>query len=175
LATAVLSPEQIDRITRFDANGLPVVSMYVPVEAQKGARRALHSRVDSLLHEIRPLADDRSLDRDARLSVRDDIERIAEAAGRENWDPGTTTALFACSARDLFEEITLPRPVRERVVVDATPWVRPMLAVLDEHHRCCVAVIDKESARVWELYLGEMEEATKVRGRALRAPGAKQG
>ena len=34
-----------------------------------------------------------------------------------------------------------------------------MLAVLDEYHRCCVAVVHRDSARAWELYLDEMREA----------------
>ena len=33
-----------------------------------------------------------------------------------------------------------------------------MLAVLDEYHRCCVAVVDRKTARIWELYQDEMSE-----------------
>ena len=51
-----------------------------------------------------------------------------------------SVALFSCSGRGFFEEVPLTRAVRERVLVDETAWVRPMLAVLDEYHRCCVIV-----------------------------------
>ncbi len=44
-------------------------------------------------------------------------------------------------------------------MVDATPWIRPMLAVLDEYRRCCTLVLDSDSAHVWELYLGVTRDA----------------
>jgi|CZKW01.1.fsa_nt_gi hypothetical protein len=42
------------------------------------------------------------------------------ARGEEHWRPGTV-AIFACSGRDLFEEVPLPRTMREQIVVDAAP------------------------------------------------------
>jgi Bacterial archaeo-eukaryotic release factor family 10 len=42
--------------------------------------------------------------------------------------------------------------------------------VLDEAHRYCVAVVDREKAWLYEFYMGELEDATTLRGRALRRP-----
>ena len=47
-------------------------------------------------------------------------------------------AFFSCSGRGLFEEVELPRPIRDRNVIVETAWVRPLPAVLDEYHRCRV-------------------------------------
>jgi peptide chain release factor subunit 1 len=165
----MLSAETIRRIIRFDGGGLPVTSLYMPVATDSA--KDVHARVDSLADRVSPLAKDSSIEHDARLSVRADLERIKEAAREERWKPGGI-AIFACSGRELYEEVPLPRPVRDRIVVDETPYVRPMLAVLDEYHRACVAVVDKASARFWEVYQDEMREAGKVRDRALRKPNA---
>jgi hypothetical protein len=165
----MITAETIKRIIAFDGDGLPVVSLYASVPLDPAERAAVRGRVSSLLHNIRPLAQDRSLEHAARVSVRADIERIEKTVGQERWKPGAV-AIFSCSGRELFEEVPLPRAVRDRVIVDATPWVRPMVAVLDEYHRYCVAVIDKGSARIWELYQGELLEARKIKNRALRTP-----
>jgi peptide chain release factor subunit 1 len=165
----MLTAETIDRILRFDGQGLPVTSLYAPVQPGPGSSRDVHSRVTSLLDQITPMAKDSSLEHDVRLSVRGDIDRIREAAGEERWTP-QAIAIFACSGRGLYEEVRLPRPVRDRIVADDTAYVRPMLAVLDEYHRICVAVVDKASARIWEIYQDEMREAGKVRDRHLRKP-----
>jgi peptide chain release factor subunit 1 len=165
----MLTAETIDRILRFDGQGLPVTSLYAPVQPGPGGSRDARSRVTSLLDQISPMGKDSSLEHDVRLSVRADIERIREAAGEERWTP-QATAIFACSGRGLYEEVTLPRRVRERIEVDDTAYVRPMLAVLDEYHRLCVVVVDKASARIWEIYQDEMQEAGKVRDRHLRKP-----
>jgi peptide chain release factor subunit 1 len=157
----------IDRILRFDRGGLPVVSLYVAVDPD----RSVHTRVNSLLDQIKPLAKDQdhTLEHEARLSIRGDLERIMEASTEERWKQGMT-AVFSCSGRDFFEEVSLPRTLRDQVVVDTTPWVRPMLAILGEYHRMCVAVVDGASAEVWKLYLNEIQQVRRLRDPALRNP-----
>lgn len=165
----MLTAETIDRIARFDGRDLPVISLYVGVDAYPGHRADLRLRVASLLDQIRPLVSDASLGREYRMSVRADIERVRELLGEERWKPGAA-ALFACSGRDLLEEVPLPRPVRDRIMVDTTPYLRPLLAVLGEYQRSCVVVIDKASARLWEIYQDEMRELPPVRDEVLRKP-----
>jgi hypothetical protein len=164
----MITAETVNGIARFQANGLPVVSLYCRVDPGE-SQREVRARVDSLLDQIRPLAKDGDLDYRHRLSVRADIKRIKDAMGSERWPPGTI-AIFSCSGRDLYEEIPLPRRVREQVMVDATPLARPMLAVLGEYCRACVLVLDRESARVWEMYQDEMREVETVTDPLRKAP-----
>jgi hypothetical protein len=168
----MITAETIKRVTRFDGRELPVTSVYLGLQTDRRALRSLSAQTSSLLHQIRPTAKDQSLDRKVRLSVRGDIERIETETVREGRSSGEALALaiFSCSGWDFYEELGLPRSVRDRIVVDATPWVRPMLAVLDEYHRTGVLLVDKESARTWELYAGEMSETSKVFDAALRKP-----
>ena len=156
----MITAETVNGIVRFQANGLPVVSLYCHVDPG-ASQREVRARVDSLLDQIRPLAKDRALDHRYRLSVRVDIERIKDALGSER-RPSGTIAIFCCSGRDLYEEITLPRRVREQVMVDATASARPMLAVLGEYYRSCVLVVNREDAPVWEMYQDEMREVETV-------------
>ena len=161
----MIQAETIDRIVRWNGDGLPVVSLYVHVDPDR--RLDLDSQLASLLDQIRSLAYDESLAHEARLSVRGDIDHIQQAAGQKRWKPGAVS-IFSCSGRGLFEEIELPRAVHDRVVVDKTAWVRPLLAVLDDYHRSCIVMIDKGKARMWELYQDELREAATVQGETLR-------
>ncbi len=162
----MLTAETVGGILHFDGGGLPVTSMYARVEPG-GNHRGLHTRVSSLLDEIRPLAKDGTGEHEGRISVREDMARIRDALGEEQWRPGAI-AIFACSRHGLYEEIPLPLPVRDRVIVDAVPFARPMLAVLDEYDRSCVTVVDEASARLWELYQDEMQELAEVSDPKLR-------
>jgi len=157
----MITAETVSGIVGFQANGLPVVSLYCRVDPG-ASQREMQTRVDSLLDQIRPLAKDRALDHRYRLSVRGDIERIKGAVGSERWPPGTI-AIFSCSGRDLYQEIPLPRRVREQIMVDATPLARPMLTVLGEYSRACVLVVNREVASVWEMYQDEMREVETAR------------
>jgi len=162
----MLTAQMVDRIVRFSGD-LPVTSVYARVDADPGRREDLQARMSSMLDQIRPLAKNGSLGHQARLSVRDDIARIKAALAEERWKPGGI-AIFACSGRDLYEEVALPQGVRDRVMVDAVPYVRPMLTVLDELHRTCVVLVDRAGACVWEVYQDEMRELNNIRGQALR-------
>jgi hypothetical protein len=165
----LLTAGTVDAIVGFDGQDLPVTSIYASVERDPGLREDLQVRMSSMLDQIRPLAKNGSAGHDARLSVRADIQRIKEALAEERWRPAGV-AIFACSGRGLYEEVPLPRSVRDQVMVGATPYVRPMLSLLDELHRACVVVVDKAEARLWEVYQDEMREVDVVRDRALRKP-----
>jgi hypothetical protein len=165
----MITSEAISSVLRFDGKGLPIVSLYVCVPVDPSDQHAAHARVHSLLDEVRPMAQNHELGHETMMSLRGDVKRIEQAVQEEHWPPGGV-ALFSCSGRGFFRELQLPREVRDRVVVDATPWVRTMVAILDEYHRCCVVVVDKGKARMWELYQDELTELGKVRDRWLRNP-----
>src|SRR6202043_1964606 len=118
----MITAETINSILHFNGDGLPVVSLYARIPPG-ASRRELRTRVSSLLDEIRPLAKDGTIERERRISVRGDIARIKDALGEERWRPGAV-AIFTCSGRGLYEGVTLPLPLRNRVIVDPTPFVR---------------------------------------------------
>jgi peptide subunit release factor 1 (eRF1) len=159
----MITADTVNRIIQFQGDGLPVVSLYVPIDPGI-SQSDVHSRVTSLVDQIDGLAKDRDLQHEPRLSLRGDIDRIKERMSEEVWQP-KGLAVFSCSGRGLYEEVSLPRAVHGRIVVDGAAFVRPMLAILDEYHRGCVVVVDKEWARAWELYDDEMRELTRFKDR----------
>jgi peptide chain release factor subunit 1 len=163
----MLTAETIDRITHFDSHGLPVVSVYMEIPVDVKDRAAIHGKAVSLLQRLEPLAEGDTLDHDAQQSVRGDIRRIGEAVTEERLTPGGM-AFFSCSGADLYEEVALPRAVPDRVMVDETPWVRPMLAVLDEYLRAGIVIVDRADAQLWELYQDELAEDARLTDRKLR-------
>ena len=157
----MITAERVNGIVRFQANGLPVVSLYCRVDPG-ASQREVRARVDSLLDQIRPLAKDRTLDHRHRLSVRADIERIKDALGSERWRPGTV-AIFSCSGRDLYEEIPLPRRVPEQVMVDATSLARPMLPVSRPEDRIQNRV-DEQAKRHFRRVAGVIDQLLRTDG-----------
>jgi peptide chain release factor subunit 1 len=143
--------------------------MYLTIPTAPGdAHSKAVTKADSLLHEIRPLADDRTLDHSVRLSLRQDIQNI-EAILDMGANTPQTLAIVSCSGAGLLEVLWLPRRVRDRIVVDKTPWIRPLLAVLSDYRRCFVVLVDRETPHAWELYLGRVRDAGPLlRGREAR-------
>lgn len=154
-----LTPERLERLVRFAPNGLPVVTMYLGVPPAPGdAHARALTKADSLLHELRPFAEDRGREHEERMSLRGDVEALqAVVEGAVNVPE--TLAVASCSGAAVLEVVRLPRTVRDRIVVDDTPLTRPMLAVLDQYRRCLTAIVDRDSASAWELYLGQLRDA----------------
>jgi peptide chain release factor subunit 1 len=165
----MITAEHVRHVLELDGAGLPVVSLYVRVPLPPDDKE-LRARVNSLLSEVRALAADQSVERDVRLSVRSDIQRIEDHVAQ--WRVGRPGMLvfFCCSGRDIFEVVELSRPVRGRLVLDATPWVRGMLAVLAEYHRMCVVVVERGAATLWELYQEELRALDRRRTPAAVPP-----
>jgi peptide chain release factor subunit 1 len=164
------SAETIRRIEGLRGGGLPIVSAYAPVAPGPEGRKLLSSEVDSLLHQVRPLAGDRDVEHAVRLSLREDIARIGEFVEGRGFKAGTL-AIFSCSGAGVFEAIGLPRAVRERITVEPTATIGPMTAVLDEYKRCCAVMVDRETADAWELYVGEFRDADPLPGANRRGAG----
>jgi peptide chain release factor subunit 1 len=67
-------------------------------------------------------------------------------------------ALFSCAAHAFFREVRLPVRVRPNAYWGETPYLRPLLAVLDEFERTIVVLVDKEKARFFRVFLQQIEE-----------------
>jgi peptide chain release factor subunit 1 len=153
--------ETVRRIAAFRADGYPVLSVYLGTQPDLPD---LATRAGNLLHQIRPLTVDGSVGRAARTSIGTDLRRIESVLSPDRWRGGGV-AIFACAGRNLFEEVTLPRRVRDRIVVDAAPWIRPMAAVLEEYPQYGVLLVSRSAIRIWELVGRDLREA---RGLAAR-------
>jgi len=70
-------------------------------------------------------------------------------------------ALFA-DADGLWQEYHLPVGLPDSITVNAGPYIRPLTMLLDEFDRYCVVVVDSRKARIFSLYLGEIEESPDV-------------
>jgi peptide subunit release factor 1 (eRF1) len=173
LAPEVVEPvsgQVIDRLLHFRSAEAPVLSVYVAIPFDPHERRGVHARLESMLQPVKDLAYSDRLEHYPRESLRSDIDRIMGLTDRAREFGGRAMAAFACHQEKLYEEVVLPRPVRDRAVLDATPYLRPLLAVLDETHRYCVAVIDREHAWIYEFFMGRLEDKETAHGRALRQP-----
>jgi hypothetical protein len=76
----MITAETVSSIRTFDTGGLPVVSLYARVDPGPDGQREVRTRVSSLLDGIRPLAKDGIAEREWRMSLRGDINRMGGLA-----------------------------------------------------------------------------------------------
>ena len=87
-----------------------------------------------------------------------DLERVLEVANRL---PGHSRgrAVFACSAHNLWKEFDLPpRLGRTGIYVQPRLQLKPLAMLLGAQPDLCVAVVDRQRARFFDLRLDELRE-----------------
>jgi peptide chain release factor subunit 1 len=96
-------------------------------------------------------------DQGGRDSVRTDLKRIEEyVKGGVDRSRVRGLAVFSCSAHDFWEVVELAVPVPDRLVVNHSPYVRELEAVVAQHERFAVLLVDRQRARLFLFHQGEL-------------------
>lgn len=153
----------MDRVRTLAAHqGASVVtSCYLDVDGRRYPRPLdYETQLDALIREARKRA--KGLGREQERSVSDDLKRI-ESWVRGGFDRSGVRGLafFACAADGLFEVIPLPHPARNHLALNHSPHVRQLEAMLDEHERFALVLVDRERARLFRFQLGVLTEQTE--------------
>lgn len=134
----------------------PVASCYLDVDGGRHVRQTDYQRIlDGMLRRARGNGSD------GRAEA--DLARI-EARAREGFDRSRVrgVAMFSSVGEDLWEVVELPVPVRSQLVVNATPAVAQLEAVLQHTTTVGVLAADKVHARVFVFRLDELIEHVEV-------------
>lgn len=96
--------------------------------------------------------------------VRADLERILELAENLHGNRSRAKAIFACAAQNIWKEFDLPARLRKtQLLLNSQFHLAPLAVFLDTNERrTCVAVIDRERARFFDVFLGHAEERAPV-------------
>jgi peptide chain release factor subunit 1 len=154
---ATLTQDVVRSLAGVKTQQAPVVSLYLDVDGRRFVRpRDYEVHLDHLLKEAAGHTN-------GHKPAATDLQRI-EAHVKGGIDRSRTRglAIFSCTALDLWKVFELPVPVRNQLVVNATPHVRQLETVLDEYERFGVLLADKQRARVFVFELGELVDKSEL-------------
>ena len=159
----------LQRLTRVQVGNYRVVTCYLKLEPRDRARGKyqikLKNRVKAAIGGLPRLG----LDRNAEEAAVRDINRIQQfLRSPSNLPHSQGIAVFACEAIQLFETVALPAVHRSRLAVDGTPLVRELASVEEEFGRLLTAVLDRASARFFEVTAFETRELLGLRADSTR-------
>jgi peptide chain release factor subunit 1 len=157
----VISEERI-RALAAHRGSCVVTSCYLDVDGRRQPRHAdYETQLEHLVREAREKAT--TFGPEAVRSVAADLDRITTWV-RGGFDRSHVKGLifFASSADGFFEVVESPLPVSNDIVVNHTPHVRPLEAVLQAYERFAVLLVDRQRARLFRFELGALTEHTEV-------------
>jgi len=154
----------VRKLARWNPDGIPITSVHLTVDGRRYPRKSDYEvRLDDLLRRGRAQAEGEGLSKDALRSVMGDLDAIGSFV-RDEFERGDTRglALFSANAAGLWEEVRLPRPIRDRASVASAADVLPLEQVLETYRPMCLALVDYEKARLFLSELGRVEEVTDI-------------
>ena len=153
----MLTPEQIERIEAFDGQGARVLSVYLDVDPPSQVRRSYRIVFEDMVKDARE-----KLEGPARRELEAEAARVQEWL--ESRDPhGRALAMFSCAPRKFWEAHELHVGIENHLAFEPKADVAPLWGLLDEHERYAVALVDKERARLFTVFLGEIEESESLK------------
>ena len=146
-ADTALTLDHISALGTFDADGAPVLSVYLDVPPERHVKDTLRA---AFLDLIRSLPDEA-----ARREAAHAVPLIYNPRGRG-------LAIFSCAARSFLQVHHLSVPIADSVAFERKPDIGPLIAVLDDYDRYAVALVDKARARLFTIHLGAVEEQQQM-------------
>jgi peptide subunit release factor 1 (eRF1) len=155
-----LNPDRLRELAVLRPEGARVLSIFLNLDpAEFAAPPARATEIGSVIDEARRAARDGSeLDHDAKKALASDIERADEFLRDFSPKGAHGVVLFACGAAGLFEIIRLPRPVETRAVIDDSPFVAPLAALIGRG-RWLVLLVNRQTGRMFH---GDREGLTEL-------------
>lgn len=143
------APLHGDNLRRLGAlrPGVPVLSLYLDLDPSEfGTQQARRTAYTSLLDEARKRAEAHTADHDAKLSLRNDLERAEAFLNGYRPTRGRGLALFVASSGGLFEAYTLARATRTSITIGDSPRIAPLLEAADPRD-WLIVLVDARHAR----------------------------
>jgi peptide chain release factor subunit 1 len=148
----MFSNEDLRTLSAFKSQH-DVVSLYLNLDPKDGNIDLHKLRLRKLIEKIDSKPDNQV--------ISDFIESKREWGGRG-------LVLFSCAADHFFETYTLQIPVLDLVWTDKSPYIKPLIDLMDSFGNYGVLLLNKQSVRIQVFHLGELLAGTDVAGEQIK-------
>ncbi|RLC85052.1 MAG: hypothetical protein DRI79_11930 [Chloroflexi bacterium] len=157
-------------LSDFRSEHYPVLSLYLDVSPPERENRKHIAKFKRLSRE----AEERlgTASRPYLRAFRSEVERLRDWLEHAYDGTGRGLSVFTSSEHGLWYAFRLPVTVRDRLIVSDRPYIRPLVTLADEYERYAVLLVDKKIARLFMVYMGEIEEYTEVLDEVVPRPKA---
>jgi peptide chain release factor subunit 1 len=159
----MITRQQIEHLLGFKDGEHLVTSCYLGLDRSKMPAQMLKIRTKDLLQNAQHQLSAKAGSHKQRESLRRDLEDIEAFVMPEiTSNRYKAVAIFSCAGKKYWQTFGLPRLVRNLLLAERDPYIRPLTAILAEYHRYCVALVERPRAQIFEVYLGEILQRNEI-------------
>lgn len=149
--------EEIDlrRLSEVADTKPSFVSMYLSAKSED-YERFLKKRESECLGALKN-------EKELKQIFSDNMERIKEFLGSGKKDHNTKSfAIFSSSSSDFFESYELPIEIENQLIVDTSPYIRPLAMLREEWESFAIVLLDHSHARLYLMSSAEISDTKKM-------------
>lgn len=150
----MIEQKDLQALAEFSGSG-QVLSLYVDTNLAHNSKDALKLKVRQAI---------KGLD---VASMADDVEAITKFLDYEYDWQARGVAIFS-SGKELWKTMPLPIAVETQAFVTGRPYVRVLYDILGRFGRYSIALIDRESVRLFSVAWGKIQPETEAFGEELK-------
>ena len=154
----MLSREELKNIAKIRPGKAFYVSLYLNVGPSANVKNNYLIHTKNLIRQMAEKTDKKIL-----RKINADIEKIDVYTRMNKRTFRKGLALISSIEKNFWREFHLSVPFRNEMIVDSTPYIKPLLDLLDNYQRYAILLVGRDTARIFIVHLGEIEEYTEVR------------
>ncbi|MCC6544264.1 MAG: hypothetical protein IT392_07145 [Nitrospirae bacterium] len=149
--------EELTRLNTVKGNGELFTTVYLnvnPVTNTKGEyfvtyRNLVKSEVDKLSNTDQKV-------------VKEDVKKIETYLKSAKTEFKKSLVIISSTQLDMWEIYHLSVPLKNQVVIDKTPYLKPLTSIMEQNRSYAVALVDRVHARLFNIQLGEIAEYAEL-------------
>ena len=151
------SREQIASLAKFKSDRFLTTSFFLNTDKSLLTKKQITLSIKNLLNDYKAIVEKANLGKRKTESLMQDLDKISRFC-KEDLNSHTLSglAIFSCGKENFWEVFELPKPPRNRILMDQDPYVRPLSAIFNEHRRVCLLAFDRKEAKWFDLFMGEI-------------------
>lgn len=141
--------KDLEELEKNSFNDALVVSLFLNVSPQERKKQAYISKFKNLV---------KSLNEVDYNACKEDIEKIESFLQSDRESFKKSIVIYSCNKKDFWIRYDLNVELKDNLIVDKTPFTSPLFDLLDNYQKYGVLLVDKRTARVFQVFLGDIEE-----------------
>ncbi len=153
----MITYDEVKALSGYTSKEGVAISFYLNADSHNKDSQGIETK--DMIKNARKDLEGLSLNRSYLRAAGENLERIQKFISLNIFtEKFKSTAIFANGSGKFFRAFRLPTAVKSKLIIDTTFHVDPLLALLEEHYRIGVVLVDSRQARFFEIYMGEILE-----------------
>ncbi len=152
----MITHDEVRTLLNYTAREGVAVSLYLDMNVN--TKGTLDIQTKDMIKDARKELNGLNINRSYLQAADENLEQIQKFVEENSATNYKSAAIFSNSTEKFSRIYRLPMPLKSRLVINTNFYVRPLLALLEEHYRMGVVLIDSRHAKFFEVYIGEILE-----------------